>query len=195
MSKSAVLDYLKSLIDVPAIKGKLVVSRFKHFELKKGEMLLAEGQVSRRAHLLVEGYIRSFVVDSEGEEVTTSIISPQAFANDFLSYFKGEPAKENFQAITDCKTYYIGYDDMQFAFHNMPEFREFGRMILTMNYERLHEQMLSMIKHSAEERYLSLLEKDPEIFQAVPLKIIASYLNITDTSLSRIRREVSKRGG
>jgi hypothetical protein len=62
-----------------------------------------------------------------------------------------------------------------------------------MNYEHLHERMLSMIKDSAEVRYLNLLEKEPEMFQIIPLKIIASYLNITDSSLSRIRREIQQK--
>lgn len=181
------------MIDMSTPKAMLISSRFKKHTLKKGEMLLVEGQISRKAHLLTEGYIRSFVVDNHGNEVTTNIISSSAFANDFLSYFKGEPTKENFQAITDCTTFYIGFDDMQFAFHNMPEFREFGRMMLTTNYTNLHDRMLSMIKLSAEERYLGLLKNQPEILQDVPLKIIASYLNITDTSLSRIRRTIQKK--
>jgi CRP-like cAMP-binding protein len=193
MGKSAVLRYLNSMVNISPIKAQLILSKFNHFELKKGDMLLEEGQISRKSHLLVEGYIRSFVIDMAGNEVTTGIISAQHFANDFSSYFKNEPAKENFQAITDCTTYYIGFDDMQFAFHNMPEFREFGRMMLAMNYEHLHERMLSMIKDSAEVRYLNLLEKEPEMFQIIPLKIIASYLNITDSSLSRIRREIQQK--
>ena len=193
MKKGAVVKYLKSMIEMSMPKALLIANRFKQHTLKKGEMLLVEGQISRKAHLLTKGYVRSFVVDNEGNEVTTNIIAPTAFANDFLSYFKGEPTEENFQAISDCTTFYVGYDDMQFAFHNIPEFREFGRMMLTTNYSNLHERMLSMIKMSAEERYIKLLETQPEIFQEIPLKIIASYLNITDTSLSRIRRNIQKK--
>ena len=52
--------------------------------------------------------------------------------------------------------------------------------------------MIEMVSQKAETRYLNLIKQKPEIFQHVPLKIIASYLGITDSSLSRIRKEISK---
>jgi hypothetical protein len=53
--------------------------------------------------------------------------------------------------------------------------------------------MLAMITETAEQRYDTLLKANPEIFQHAALKHIASYLGITDTSLSRIRKEYGKR--
>lgn len=64
-------------------------------------------------------------------------------------------------------------------------------MMLVTNYSALHNRMLGMIKDTAETRYLTLMQKHPDIFKHVPLKIIASYLGITDTSLSRIRKEIA----
>jgi 2-oxo-4-hydroxy-4-carboxy--5-ureidoimidazoline (OHCU) decarboxylase len=55
----------------------------------------------------------------------------------------------------------------------------------------MHERMLAFLKNSAEDRYLHLLKTHPEIIQQVPLKIIASYIGVTNSSLSRIRRELS----
>jgi len=74
----------------------------------------------------------------------------------------------------------------------MPQFREFGRTILINTYALLKQRTLSMIRKTAEERYVHLLETNPDIFQYAQLKNIASYLGVTDTSLSRIRREFSK---
>jgi len=78
-------------------------------------------------------------------------------------------------------------------FHELYEFREFGRHILVKGFAALKSRMLSMITETAEERYAGLLKTNPEIFQHAPLKTIASYLGITDTSLSRIRKEFSKK--
>ena len=66
-------------------------------------------------------------------------------------------------------------------------------MMLVMNYSNLYERMLGMIKDTAETRYLKLMKKHTDIFQNVPLKIIASYLWVTDSSLSRIRKEISQK--
>jgi CRP-like cAMP-binding protein len=129
----------------------------------------------------------------DGNEVTTNFYGKNIFANDFLSFFKRIPSNENIQALTDCTAWSIGYEDLQICFHTIPEFREFGRMMLINNYSRLKDRMLGMIQLTAEQRYLKLIEMHSEIFQHAPLKNIASYLGITDTSLSRIRKEISKK--
>ena len=75
----------------------------------------------------------------------------------------------------------------------MPEFRDFGRSILVKGFSSLKVRMLSMITETAEQRYDTLLKTNPEIFQHAALKHIATYLGITDTSLSRIRKEYTKK--
>jgi len=64
-------------------------------------------------------------------------------------------------------------------------------MILVKGFISFKQRALSLINESAEERYETLINSRPEIFQRAPLKYIASYLGITDTSLSRIRRELA----
>jgi CRP-like cAMP-binding protein len=149
--------------------------------------------VCRESHFIEEGFLRAYVMDIDGNEVTTNFYGKNIFANDFLSFFKRIPSNENIQALADCTTWVIGYEDLQTCFHTIPEFREFGRMMLINNYSRLNDRMLGMIQLTADQRYLNLIETHPEIFQHAPLKNIASYLGITDTSLSRIRKEISKK--
>jgi CRP-like cAMP-binding protein len=115
------------------------------------------------------------------------------FTSDLLSFFKRTPSKEYIQAITDCETWYTTYEDMQANFHSIPEYREFGRLNIMDHYSTLKQRMLSMLQETAEQRYSDLINSNPEILQNVPLKHIASYLGITDTSLSRIRKEFIKK--
>ncbi len=93
----------------------------------------------------------------------------------------------------NCKGWVISFEKLNMIFHSIPEFREFGRAILVKGFASLKLRMLSLITETAEEPYASLLQFNPEIFQNAPLKYIASYLGITDTSLSRIRKEMMKR--
>jgi CRP-like cAMP-binding protein len=93
------------------------------------------------------------------------------------------------KAVQIAETWYLSFDDLQKNFHTIPEFREFGRMLLINNHASLKQRMLSMIQQTGEQRYAHLMETHPEILQNVPLKNIASYLGVTDTSLSRIRRD------
>ena len=109
------------------------------------------------------------------------------------SFFNRTPSKESIVALCDCKGWFITFDQLQLLFHSIYEFREFGRSVLVQGYISLKQRMLSQINESAETRYANLLNNNPEIFQNAPLKNIATYLGITNTSLSRIRKEFSKK--
>jgi hypothetical protein len=115
------------------------------------------------------------------------------FTSDLLSFFKRIASKEYLQAITDCEFWSTTYEDMQASFHAFPEYREFGRLNIINQYGMLKQRMLSVLQETAEQRYDELMNADPELLQQVPLKYIASYLGIADTSLSRIRKEYLKK--
>ena len=131
--------------------------------------------------------MRSYIYDMEGNDITTAFNSPKMHTSDFLSFFKRIPSKEYIQALTDCETWYITYDDMQANFHAMPEFREFGRLNIINQYGVLKQRMLSMLQETAEQRYANLISSNPEVIQNVPLKYIASYIGMTIETLSRVR--------
>ncbi len=184
-------NYIHQLLPMPLSKIDLVIQDFKYIELANNHFLLKENNISKHTYFLESGFIRSYINDSEGNEVTTNIYSAPCFVNDFLSFFKQQATKENFQTMSPCAMWQISFDQLQVCFHSIPEFREFGRMMLVTNYAKLNDRMISMIKDTAETRYLLLMANHPSIFQQIPLKIIASYLGITDTSLSRIRNKIS----
>ena len=193
MNRENIQNYVQATIQMPSEKAKLLADKFEFFELQKNEIFIAENKISKNTYILESGFIRSFTMDNEGNEVTTNIYSPFCFINDVMAFFKQQPATESFQALTPCKLWAMSYEEVQANFHGIPEFREFGRMMLITNYANLKDRMLGMIKDTAENRYLKLMKNHPDIFQNVPLKIIASYLGITDTSLSRIRKEISSK--
>ncbi len=184
---------MQSLIQMPADKAESLMDAFELHEVNKNEHLFIEEKVPTSAFILESGFVRSYTHNTDGNEVTTNIFTPFCLVSDFFAFFKQQPASEHIQALTPCKLWKMSYEQIQVSFHGTPEFREFGRMMLVQNYTRLKTRMLGMIKDTAEQRYLKLLEQQPDIFQHVPLKIIASFLGITDTSLSRIRKELSSK--
>lgn len=109
------------------------------------------------------------------------------------SLFERTKSLENIQALSDCEGWFITYKQLNTLFHSLPEFREFGRSMLVKGFSALKVRMLSTITETAESRYEQLLKTNPEIFQQASLKVIASYLGITDTSLSRIRKEIARK--
>lgn len=193
MNREILQKYITSILPMSTDKSAFLAEQFDPIEISKNELLLKENKTAKDTFVLEMGFVRSYTFDQNGEEVTTNIFSAPCFVNDFLSFFKQQPTSENYQCLTHCKLWTMSYEKVQNCFHTYPEFREFGRMMLVTNYSNLHERMLGMIKDTAENRYLKLMKNHPDIFQNVPLKIIASYLGITDTSLSRIRREITSK--
>jgi CRP-like cAMP-binding protein len=191
MNREILQKYITTILPMPTDKSAFFAEQFEPIEFSKDELLLKENKITQNTFVLESGYIRSYTFNQNGEEVTTNIFSAPCFVNDFLSFFKQQPASENYQCLTHCKLWTMSYEKVQICFHTYPEFREFGRMMLVTNYSNLHDRMLGMIKDTAENRYLKLMKYHPDIFQNVPLKIIASYLGITNTSLSRIRKEIT----
>ncbi len=161
--------------------------------INKNEFLLKEDKVCNEYFFLEDGFMRAYAFDIDGNDVTTNFYSNNQVVFEVSSFFNRTMSRENIQALTDCNGWSITYEQLNMLFHTLQEFREFGRHILVKGFSSLKVRMLSMITDTAEERYESLLKSNPEIFQYGPLKNIASYLGITDTSLSRIRKEFSKK--
>src|SRR6476620_10729297 len=166
---------------------------FEEKEIPRNEFHLREGAVSNEYMIVQSGFLRAFTHDTDGNDVTTNFFAPGGLVLEVASFFQRTPSKENVQALINSTGWVITFEKLNMLFHAHPAFRETGRSILVKGFAALKERMLSMINQTAEQRYIALLDTNPDIFQQAPLKHIASYLGITDTSLSRIRKEVSRK--
>jgi CRP-like cAMP-binding protein len=186
------INFLQSTGLVSPSAAIEIASRFEQRSFSKNEFVLQEGKVCDDYIFLVSGFMRAWATDTEGDEVTTNFYSASQVVFEVNSFFNRIRSKENIQALTPCECLRINYEELNDLFHSMPEFRDFGRSILVRGFTALKARMLSMITETAEERYAHLLAAKPEIFQYAPLKTIASYLGVTDSSLSRIRASFAK---
>ena len=193
MSSQKLIQFLRNSNLVSQKTAEEIASTFTPKELKRNDLLFKEGRVCNEYFFLENGFIRAFAHDIDGNDVTTDFYAANQVVFEVSSFFNRTISKENFQAIVDCEGWYITYDQLNNLFHSVHEFRDFGRSILVKGFSSLKIRMLSMITETAEQRYDGLLKTNPEIFQQAALKHIASYLGITDTSLSRIRKEYLKK--
>lgn len=191
--KEKLTSFLLQTFPMPAATVASIANLFKEKEFARHDFVLKEGRICNEYYFLETGFMRAFTFDHEGNDITTTFYVADQIVCELLSFFKRIPSRENIESLTDCRCWYISFDELQTVFHGIPEFREFGRTILINAYSRLKQRMLSMIQETAETRYVSLLQSSPDIFQHAQLKYIATYLGITDTSLSRIRKDFSKR--
>ena len=188
MNKEKLTRFLQSTGLVSAGQAAEIASVFRQQEFSRNSFLLQAGRISDDYLFLDSGFMRAFAYDTDGHDVTTGFYASGQVVFEVASFFTRTPSQEYIQALTDCQGWGITHQQLNALFHARPEFREFGRSVLVRGYAALKSRMLALITEPAAVRYDHLLRASPEILQHAPLKTVASYLGITDTSLSRIRK-------
>ncbi len=170
---------------------KVIIPKYKEIKFDKNDYLLKEGQVEKKYWFIESGFVRSYVIDTKGNDITFNLYSSKDVVIDYPSIFFFAPTRENIQALTDCVCWEISLESYQEMFSSIASFREQQKGLLVGSYFALKQHSISLIADEAKDRYLRLLKEKPHIIQNVSLKHIATFLGITDTSLSRIRKEIS----
>ena len=169
-----------------------IISKFQRVTFRKHDFLLTEGTIEDHYWFIEFGFVRSYAVDPAGNDISTHFYGAGDVVIDWPSFFQRQPTRENIQALTDCTAWQLDFVTFQQLFHGIEAFREEGRARLVASYFELKQHRVSLIVDQAKARYQRLLTERPDILQNVPLKQIATYLGITDTSLSRIRKELAE---
>lgn len=189
------LDIFQLIYQHPLFKENdlhVIAQAHKKVKLPKGSYIFKEGETANEYYLLEKGIVRAFVLDYNNNEITTELFTDNEIVIVPASLFQRQPSQETVQTITDCVLWKIDFQDFQNLFTSHPGFSEWGRLWFTFQLFSLKQKSLDMVTQTASNRYLKLLKDKPQLVQNTPLKHIASYLGITDTSLSRIRKEVLK---
>lgn len=158
--------------------------------LKKKDFLLQPDQNCPFLAFVKKGTFRVFFYDTEGTEITVWFSFEEMMVGDLLAFFKDTKAIFYVQAVEDCEIRIISKSKLEKLYLSNPEYLQFGKKYAEYVSVNVMERMLSFQTQSAEERYLELLA-NPNYMQRIPLKYLASYLGVTDTSLSRIRKNIS----
>jgi CRP-like cAMP-binding protein len=189
MNTTSLLQYFNRIVQLNepeiAAVGKLFVPHM----LKKGELLVGEGQPCDHIAFVNSGYFRFFITP-DIEDVTTLLSGPGEFISSFAGFLGRTPAPESVQAVTDAETFLISYDDLQKLYVEHPRFERIGRIIIENYFIKKDRRLISFIKDSAEDRYRHLLNHYPDYLQNIPLQYIASALGVKPETLSRIRSRI-----
>jgi CRP/FNR family transcriptional regulator, anaerobic regulatory protein len=184
----ALFEFLNSIQPLSNALEDHLLGIIKLKSLTKKTFLLKPGQVSRNMCFIKKGLLRAYYVKGESE-VSSWFMKEGDICVSIESFYGQQPGYEYIQAIEDTQFYYIYYTELEHIYHTFPEFNVIGR-ILTIKYLTLWSKQLYAIRmQTAKERYEWLIQFHPELLQRVPQKFIASYLDITPETLSKIRSE------
>lgn len=162
---------------------------FDQVVLNKNEYLLNEGNICRHLYFVQQGALRGYY-NLDGKEITHWFGFEKDFVTSFHSFITQEPAVENIQLLEGSVLWAISKETLSNLYNQYHEIERLVRIATEKYYIRLEEKFVNSHFKTATERYEHLLEQQPHILERVPLGHIASYLGISQETLSRIRSKL-----
>ena len=169
-------------------KKILLSSEFKRVSVRKNHLLLTPGEVCKYAYFICRGCLRTYFINKRGEEKTRYIAFENKFASAFASFITQAPSAECVQALEDSELLRIRQADFYKLVDSTPAFARLYRQSLEQSQVFATWRIETMISMTAKERYENLLERMPQVILRLSNKHVASFLGITQESLSRVKR-------
>ena len=183
------ISKIKSIIRLSKKAEEYLFSISTEKALPKGEILVRQGQAVKKTYFVTDGCIRSYFIDKNGKEHTLQFAIKDWWISDFIAIYNKEIATLTVECITDSTIIEFSSRELEGIYSLFPEFEDFQRKNLERHVVSLHKRILNQLQLTAQERYDLFLKQYPDIEQYTPNYHIASYLGITQQSLSRIRAE------
>lgn len=184
--------YIKNYFGIGGKDLSPIAQLFEEHQLKKNDYLLKTRQYSNELSFIKKGYLRMYASNANGEKEITQWIATQGmFVTDLSSFIFGTPARWNIQALSDCELYTITkekYDTIGQVVHN---WAELDKLFIAKCFITLENRVFQQLSMTSEEKYLQLLQLNPELCNQVPLQYIASMLGMTPETLSRVRKKIA----
>lgn len=189
------LELEKEFIEKYSITGEAVSSLFENFVIhnyKRGDIIIETDKLCSNVFLIKNGLVRFLYWDTKGNEVTECFGRRGDFFASMYSYYGNEPAFLQVEAVSDMAVYIMKRDTLEKLCGENLEISNFIRKICIEQLYCFERKCKVFGKEEAATRYISFIKARPEILRAVSLKHIASYLGITQQSLSRLRAKLAK---
>ena len=168
----------------------LIISKGVFKEIKKEEYFQEAGKIPREVGFLTDGIVRICYYNNKGDEITKYFIDENSFIVDINSYLQAIPSSSYIQAITDCQFIVFSKEAMKELSMTILIWDDVINKITNKALMEKVNKISSMLAEDATERYLSFFANFPSLANRIPLSYLASYLGITQSSLSRIRKNI-----
>jgi CRP-like cAMP-binding protein len=186
------IKQIKKSISLSSAAEAYLLSISKQQVIPKGETLLREGHTVQKIYFVMDGCLRSFCTDKNGKEHTLQFAIKNWWISDYIAIHNNEPATLTVESLTESTVIAFNAKELINLPTLFPEFEPYQRHNLERHVVSLHKRILNQLQLTAAERYDLFVEQYPNIEQITRNYHIASYLGITQESLSRIRVEKSK---
>lgn len=165
----------------------IIISCFKPKTVKKNTILLSEGETCKKLYFVHTGCIRTYYITKQGHEKTRYVAFENSIATCISSFISQQPSFEFVDTLEDSELYSISHKDFYQLISDIPQWEIFYRTLLEMAYFYQNRKIENLVTLSAKQRFDKLMIETPILAQRLSNKILASYLDITQETLSRLK--------
>lgn len=184
------ITYLLQFGDLDTVQRALIQEKARWKTVGKGAYFAEAGKVSTQIGYVTEGVFRVCYYDKTGDSFTRYFVYENRFVVDMNSFRDETPSAEYIEAITDCRVLVFSKADFMQLSAQIPGWDDIFVKITSYVLENKLKFTGNMLVQDAQQRYLNFLAHYPGLANRVPLNMLASYLGITPSSLSRIRKNI-----
>lgn len=184
------ITYILQFGDLNKQQTNLIINKAKTIELQKNEYLSEAGKIPKYVGFVLEGVFRFCYYNNKGEEITHYFIDENSFVADYQKFEAQVVASEYIQAVTHCKLLIFSKENWSDISNTILDWDVISAKIEKKCLINSIEKRSPLVSEDATTRYLTFMKEFPNLINRVPLSYIASYLGITQQSLSRIRKNI-----
>ncbi|WP_263603279.1 Crp/Fnr family transcriptional regulator [Chryseobacterium sp. PET-29] len=184
------IDYILQFDNLNSQQLDFIKSKAREIELHKDEFFWEAGKTVKQIGFLTDGIIRVFYYNNKGEEITRYFIDEKHLILSGNTIDEIYMPSEYLSAITDCKLVVFSRQDWKEISQTIINWDHIIQKIITKHHSEKIVRRSELVSQDGTERYLDFIQKFPTLVNRVPLSYIASYLGITQSSLSRIRKNI-----
>jgi len=185
------IDYILQFGNLNTQQMELILNKATELEVKKDDYFSEAGKVAQQVGFVLDGIVRVCYYSNKGEEITKYFIDENNLVVDLESFENELPSTAYVQAITDCTIMVFSKKDWKELSNTIVGWDAIVHKVVSRALMQKVERRSPQISEDATTRYLKFLEIFPNVVNRVPLSFVASYLGITQSSLSRIRKNIS----
>ena len=187
------INKIKASIPLSAEAEEYLYAISKNVTVPKGSILIREGQAVNKIYFVTDGCLRSYCTDKKGKEHILQFAVKNWWISDYIAIHNNEPATLTVECLKESQVIEFDAKKLNGILIRYPEYEPFQRLLLERHVVSLHKRILNQLQLTALERYDLFLSQYPGIEQYTRNYHIASYLGITQESLSRIRVEKAEK--
>ena len=184
--------YIRQKVDITDEEIELLRAGSIVKKIRKGQSILHEGEVWAITCFIAAGCFRLYRTDRDGVDHTARFGVENWWISDQESYNNQTPSEYNIEALAASTIIIWKKQKWDELLATCPSVRVFNEQLLARGYEASQRRIFSLISYSATEKYFEFQKTYPNVFNQVPLHMVASYLGISRETLSRIRKEYTR---